>query len=40
MLREAKIDDEAKTLTLALDLDEPAPLSSGKTPGFMFHHQC
>ena len=31
MLREAKIDEEAKTLTLVLDLQEPAPSASGKT---------
>ncbi len=31
MLREAKIDEEKKTLTLILDLQEPTPSSSGKT---------
>ncbi len=31
MLREVKIDEEAKTLTLVLDLQEPTPSSSGKT---------
>ena len=31
MLREAKIDEEAKTLTLVLDLQEPTPSASGKT---------
>ena len=31
MLREAKIDEEAKTLTLVLELQEPTPSASGKT---------
>ena len=31
MLREAKIDEPAKTLTLVLDLQEPTPSASGKT---------
>ena len=31
MLREAKIDEEAKTLTLVLDLQDPTPSASGKT---------
>ncbi len=31
MLREAKIDEEAETLTLVLDLQEPTPSTSGKT---------
>ena len=31
MLREAKIDEQAKTITLVLDLQEPTPSSSGKT---------
>ncbi len=31
MLREATIDEEAKTLTLVLDLQEPTPSASGKT---------
>ena len=31
MLREVKIDEEAKSLTLVLDLQEPTPSSSGKT---------
>ena len=31
MLREAKIDEAAKTLTLILDLQEPTPSASGKT---------
>lgn len=31
MLREAKIDEEAQTLTLVLDLQEPTPSASGKT---------
>ncbi len=31
MLREVKIDEEAKTLTLVLDLQEPTPSASGKT---------
>ena len=31
MLREAKIDEQAKTLTLVLDLQEPTPSASGKT---------
>ncbi|HZM16260.1 MAG TPA: hypothetical protein VFE28_09675 [Candidatus Krumholzibacteria bacterium] len=31
MLREAKIDEAAKTLTLVLDLQEPTPSASGKT---------
>ncbi len=31
MLREAKIDEKAKTLTLVLDLQEPTPSASGKT---------
>ena len=31
MLRTAKIDENAKTLTLVLDLQEPTPSASGKT---------
>ena len=31
MLKHAKIDEEAKTLTLVLDLQEPTPSASGKT---------
>jgi hypothetical protein len=31
LLREAKIDEKAKTLTLVLDLQEPTPSASGKT---------
>jgi len=31
LLREAKIDEEAKTLTLVLELQEPTPSASGKT---------
>lgn len=31
MLREVKIDENAKTLTLVLDLQEPTPSASGKT---------
>lgn len=31
MLREVKIDEEAKTLTLVLGLQEPTPSASGKT---------
>ena len=31
MLREAKLDEESKTLTLVLDLQEPTPSASGKT---------
>ena len=31
MLREAKIDEDAKTLTLVMDLEEPKPSASGKT---------
>ena len=31
MLREAKIDEQAKTLTLVLELQEPTPSASGKT---------
>ena len=31
MLREAKIDEKSKTLTLVLDLQEPTPSASGKT---------
>jgi hypothetical protein len=31
LLREAKIDEEAKTLTLVLDIQEPTPSASGKT---------
>jgi len=31
VLREAKIDEAANTLTLVLDLQEPAPSASGKT---------
>ena len=31
MLREAKIDEKAKTLTLVLDLQEPTPSATGKT---------
>ena len=31
MLREAKIDEDAKTLTIVMDLQEPTPSASGKT---------
>ena len=31
MLRSATIDEKAKTLTLVMDLDSPAPSASGKT---------
>ncbi len=31
MLKQASIDQENKTLTLVLDLQEPTPSSSGKT---------
>lgn len=31
MLRSAKIDEAAKTLTLVLDLQEPTPSATGKT---------
>ncbi len=31
MLKEMKIDQEAKTLTIVLDLQEPTPSASGKT---------
>ncbi len=31
MLREVKIDEEAKSLTLVLDLQDPTPSTSGKT---------
>ena len=31
LLREAKIDEKTKTLTLILDLHEPTPSASGKT---------
>jgi hypothetical protein len=31
MLRETKIDEKAKTLTLVLDLEPPTPSASGKT---------
>ncbi|TFH22369.1 MAG: hypothetical protein E4H03_08550 [Myxococcales bacterium] len=31
MLREAKIDEAANTLTLVLDLQDPTPSASGKT---------
>ena len=31
LLREAKIDEKEKTLTLVLDLQEPTPSASGKT---------
>ena len=31
MLRVAKIDEAAKTLTLVLDLEDPTPSASGKT---------
>ena len=31
MLREAKIDEKAKTITLVLDMQESTPSSSGKT---------
>ena len=30
MLREAKIGEQAKTLTLVLELQEPTPWASGK----------
>jgi len=31
LLRSAKIDEAAKTLTLVLDLQEPTPSATGKT---------
>lgn len=31
MLRSAKIDEQAKTITLILDLQEPTPSATGKT---------
>lgn len=31
MLRSAKIDEAAKTLTLVLDLQKPTPSATGKT---------
>ncbi len=31
MLRQAKIDEKAKTLTLVVDLQKPTPSASGKT---------
>ena len=31
MLKEATIDEDAKTLTIVLDLQEPTPSASGKT---------
>ena len=31
MLRETRIDEKAKTITLVLDLQEPTPSASGKT---------
>lgn len=31
LLREATIDEKAKTLTLVLDLQDPTPSASGKT---------
>ena len=31
MLREAKLDEQANTLTLVLDLQAPTPSASGKT---------
>jgi hypothetical protein len=31
MLRQATIDEQAKTITLVLDLQEPTPSTSGKT---------
>jgi len=31
MLRGAEIDEDSKTLTLVLDLQEPTPSASGKT---------
>ena len=31
LLREVKIDEKAKSLTLVLDLQEPTPSASGKT---------
>ena len=31
MLRQAKIDEKAKTLTLVMDLQKPTPSSSGKS---------
>ncbi|MEE9212422.1 MAG: hypothetical protein V3U29_07185 [Phycisphaeraceae bacterium] len=31
MLRQVKIDEKAKTLTLVVDLQKPTPSSSGKT---------
>jgi len=31
LLRSAKIDEAAKTITLVLDLQEPTPSASGKT---------
>ena len=31
MLKEAKIDEQGRTLTLVLELQEPVPSASGKT---------
>ena len=31
MLRDTKIDEQEKTLTLVLDLQDPTPSASGKT---------
>ena len=31
MLREVKIDEDTKTLTLVLELQDPTPSASGKT---------
>jgi len=31
MLKEATIDEDAKTLTLVLEMQEPSPSASGKT---------
>lgn len=31
MLKQATIDEQAKTLTLVLDLQDPTPSASGKT---------
>ena len=31
MLHDVKIDEQAKTLTLVLDLQDPTPSASGKT---------
>jgi hypothetical protein len=38
MLLDAKIDEEAKTLTLVMKLQEPRPSASGKTLVFATTH--